>query len=38
MAVAQSLVALLVAESGEDTMAAIARSEVQLDAFGVYVK
>lgn len=36
-AVAQALVSLLVAESGEDTMAKIARSEQQLAEFGVYV-
>ncbi|WP_244195954.1 MurR/RpiR family transcriptional regulator [Paraburkholderia susongensis] len=35
--VAQALVSLLVAESGEDTMAKIARSERQLTEFGVYV-
>ncbi len=36
-AVAQALVALLVSESGDETMAEIARSELQLDSFGVYV-
>lgn len=34
--VAQALVSLLVAESGEETMAEIARSELQLSRFGVY--
>jgi DNA-binding MurR/RpiR family transcriptional regulator len=38
MAVAQALMALLLAESGEETMAAIARSETQLNAFDVYLR
>ncbi|MFI5011809.1 MAG: MurR/RpiR family transcriptional regulator [Hyphomicrobiales bacterium] len=36
LAVAQTLVALLVAESGEEAMAKIARTEEQLDSFGIY--
>lgn len=35
-AVAQALAALLVQESGDETMANIARTESQLEAFGVY--
>jgi DNA-binding MurR/RpiR family transcriptional regulator len=35
-AVAQVLVALLIAESGKEAMAKIARTEEQLDSFGIY--
>lgn len=35
-AVAQALAALLVQESGDETMANLAKTESQLDAFGVY--
>jgi len=38
LAIAQTLVGLLVAESGDETLVEIAKSEQQLDAFGVYIK
>lgn len=38
VAVAQALASLLVAESGDETMAKIAKSEAQLNRFGVYIK
>lgn len=37
-AVAQTLATMLVAESGDETLAEIARSQEQLNRFGVYLE